>query len=1002
MIMPDSPFNASEAGNATWRSLEELEQSESINEWLHREFPKGAESWGSDQTHRREFLRLMAASMALAGIGGCNRRPEEKIVPTSHVPEYSPHQTLQYATAMPMTGGAQGLLVTSRDGRPLKIEGNPQHPASLGSTDVFAQAAVLELYDPDRSRVVLNHQQVSSWPDFLTALIARVEGHRSRRGKGLRILSPPVLSPTLDWQMHRLQKEMPEARWHHFEPIHDDAEYAGAMLAFGEDIRPHYDFSKATVVLSIDADFLGSRGGKLRHARDFIDQRRNDLNMAVSTSRLYCVESTPSLTGARADHRWPLAPVDVGRFVHVLATKLGLSIDGPQSEEFDGVPAGVWDALVADLKQNPTGSLVVAGPYQPAEVVALVHAINVQLGAVGHTVTYHRPVAATNRGEGSSLSALTTAMQGRQVESLLILDGNPVFDAPADLDFVAALASVKWSVHVGVYADETSAACTWHVPAAHFLESWGDSRSDDGTASLIQPLIAPLHGGRSVVELVNVLLDEPRSSACDTLRAYWRDQHGEEDFEAFWNRSLHDGVISDTAFPKVEPTLRSDLLPRIARALKSVVTGRKPGTITAAIFRPHPTLWDGRFANNGWLQELPQPFSTLTWSNAAYVSPADASALGYESGDVVEVIHDGRSIRTAVCVLPGQVRGVITLRMGGGRHRAGRVGSAVGANVFPLRTTDNAWLLWDVVVKRTDAKQRLAATQQHFLMEGRDLIKSGKWDDYRADPAHPAFMGHEAEPHDQFSFYPAHPDGISAENQWGMSINLGACIGCNACVIACQAENNTPVVGATQVALGREMHWLRVATYFTGSPDAPQIDHQPVPCMHCEHAPCEVVCPVAATTHSKEGLNEMTYNRCVGTRYCSNNCPYKVRRFNFLDYHSELREEPLLQLLPNPEVTVRSRGVMEKCTYCVQRISAARINAGLQDRSIADGDVVTACQAVCPTRAISFGNIRDPQSVVATEKQSTLSYSLLAELNTRPRTTYLASLRNPHPDLAKD
>ncbi|HEY4258547.1 MAG TPA: TAT-variant-translocated molybdopterin oxidoreductase, partial [Schlesneria sp.] len=670
--MSDSPFNASDTEKATWRSLEELEQSESINDWLHREFPKGAESWGSDQTHRREFLRLMAASMALAGIGGCHRRPEEKIVPTSRVPEYTPHQTVQYATAMPMTGGAQGLLVTSRDGRPLKVEGNPKHPASLGSTDVFAQAAVLELYDPDRSRVVLNHQQVSSWPDFLTALTSRVQDHRSRRGKGLRILSPPIVSPTLVWQMQRLLKELPEARWHYYEPIHDDSEYAGAMLAFGEDIRPHYDFGKASVILSIDADFLGSGGGKLRHARDFIDRRRNDLNEnSASTSRLYCVESTPSLTGARADHRWPLAPADVGRFLQLLAKKLGLAIDGPHSEEFESVPTEMWEALVTDLKRNQTSSLVVAGPYQPAEVVALVHAINAHLGAVGHTVTYQRPAAVTNRNEEASLSALTTAMQAGQVESLVIVDGNPVFDAPADLDFAAGLASVKWSVRLGLYGDETSAACTWHVPAAHFLESWGDARSDDGTAGLIQPLIAPLHGGRNAIELINVLLDEPRTSAYETLRAYWRDQHGEADFEGFWNRSLHDGVISDSAFPSVDTTLGADLLSRIATSLKGEIAGSKGGTITTAIFRPHPSLWDGSFANNGWLQELPQPFSALTWSNAAYISPGDASRMGYESGDVVEVLHDGRSIRVPVCVLPGQARGVIALRMGGGRHRAG-------------------------------------------------------------------------------------------------------------------------------------------------------------------------------------------------------------------------------------------------------------------------------------------------------------------------------------------
>lgn len=994
---------APDSENAPWRSLEELRQDESINEWLHREFPEQSESWGSDQTHRREFLSLMAASMALAGVGGCSRRPEEKIVPTSKVPEHSPHQVLQYATAMPMTGGAQGLLVTSRDGRPLKIEGNPLHPANLGSTDVFAQAAVLELYDPDRSRTVLNHQQVSSWPEFLTAFTARIAEHRSRRGRGLRILSPPIQSPTLDWQMRRLLMDLPEARWHHYEPIHDDMEHAGALLAFGEDVLPIYDFTKAVVILSIDSDFLGTGGGKLRYARDFTSKRRNDLlNNSASTSRLYCVESTPTITGARSDHRWPLSPHDISRFVLSLAKKLGLAIDGPQNDEFKGLPSAVWNALVADLKKNPHQSLVVAGPYQPAEVHALVHAINRHLGAVGQSVAYHRPFASVNRGEGASLLDLVESMQSGQIESLVILEGNPVFDMPVDLDFEGALPSVNWSMHFGPYANETSVNCTWHVPAAHFLESWGDVRGFDGTASLIQPLIAPLHGSQTHHEIINVLLNEPRTSAYESVRSFWREQYPKEDFEAFWNRSLHDGVVADSAYPNVEPTLRRDLLDQVQLLLERNVAKSKPGENTSAIIRPHPTLWDGRHANSSWLQELPQPFSSLTWSNAAYVSPADAKSLSYQSGDVVEVSHAGRSIRVPVAILPGQAQGVITLRTGGGRTRAGRVGSGVGTNVYPLRTTDSSWLLTGVAIKGTNAKQRLATTQQHFLMEGRDLIKSGTWDEYRAKPTLPAFMGHEENPQDQYSFYPKAPDGTEAENQWGMSIDLGACIGCSSCVIACQAENNTPVVGPTQVALGREMHWLRIATYFTGNPDSPQIDHQPVPCMHCEHAPCEVVCPVAATTHSKEGLNEMTYNRCVGTRYCSNNCPYKVRRFNFLEYNSELRNEPLLQLLPNPEVTVRSRGVMEKCTYCVQRISVARINAGLQDRAIADGEVVTACQAVCPTQAISFGNIRDPQSVVAKEKQSSLSYSLLAELNTRPRTTYLASLRNPHPDLAGD
>lgn len=1000
--MSDSSLHPGPGGkNVIWRSLDELEYSSEVADWIKHEFPQGAELWGADQSHRRDFLKLMAASFALAGINGCVRAPEEKIVPTVEIPEQSPHQSFQYATAMPMTGGGLGLLVTSRDGRPLKIEGNPAHPASLGSTDSYAQAAILDLYDPDRSRFVKNRQQVSNWPEFLTEFTARTRDHAARHGQGLRILLPPIVSPTLEWQRQQLQNAWPDARWHHYEPMHDDNERAGALLACGEDVRPLYHFEKARVILAIDADFLGTGPAKLRYAREFMNHRKQDLqDGAPTTNRLYCVESTPSLTGGAADHRWPLSPDDVIRFTQALAHKAGLAISPPASDEFKVLPGNFWRSLMSDLQDAGRDALIVAGYSQPAEVHALVLAINHHLGGVGQTVTYHRPVAATGGAQQQSLYEVVDAMRSGEVESLLILGANPIYDAPADLGFREALGKVPWSVHLGTYADETSAACTWHVPEAHFLESWGDVRGFDGAVSLIQPLISPLHHGRSVHDLMNVLLGTPRRSPYETVRDYWKSIHGKEDFDRFWQQSLHDGVVPDTAFPKVQPAVRTESLAEISRQLKPISSIPKAGDIHTAIIRPHPTLWDGRFANNGWLQELPQPFSTLTWSNAAYISPADASAQQLQSGDVVELTHDGRSLRVPIWILPGQAAGVMALQMGGGRTAAGRIGSDLGSSVFQLRTSDHPWTFTGFRLRKTGNTQRLPATQLHFQLEGRDLVKAGNWQQYHGGPTHPEFMGHEASPADQPSFYPPSPTP-AAENQWGMSIDLGSCIGCNACVIACQAENNIPIVGSKQVSLGREMHWLRVATYFTGPPDAPQTYHQPIPCMHCEHAPCEVVCPVAATTHSDEGLNEMTYNRCVGTRYCSNNCPYKVRRFNFLDYHTELRQEPLLQLLPNPEVTVRSRGVMEKCTYCVQRISAARIQAGLQDRSIRDGDVVTACQAVCPTEAICFGDISDPQSAVATQKRSPLSYSLLAEMNTRPRTTYLAALRNPNPELAE-
>lgn len=979
-----------------WRSLDEWAQSEEFLQHLEGEFPERARGWLEHRPNRREFLRLMAASLALAGLASCTKPPEEHIVPTTNIPEIPPGSgTRNYATAMPIAGGGLGLLVASIDGRPIKVEGNPQHPMSLGATDAFAQASLLDLYDPDRSQVVRHQNQISSWNAFVSDLKTRLASHQSRKGAGLRVLSGPILSPTLARQKEKLFEKFPEARWHEYEPITDDAVRAGALLAFEKDVRPQYRFENADIVLSIDGDFLGQGHAKLAYARRFMERRRVDSKAdAKGMNRLYAVESTPTLTGAVADHRIALSPAAIESFVLILAQKLGVEgIKAPESVA--GVSQAEWNALLSDLTDSSLRRVIVAGSYQPPWVQALAHAVNARISAVGQTVSYAAPLLEGPQSQIESLKGLTQNAEadGNKVETLLILESNPVFNAPADLDFAAWLEQVPVSIHFGSHVNETSALCTWHVPSAHFLEWWGDVTAQDGTVSLIQPLLAPMYNAKSAHELLNVLLDEPQKPAYETVRETWRERQGEEGFEPFWQKALHDGIVPGPERSVEKPALRSDLAQQIDRLLVERETSSDENL--TVLFRPHPTLWDGRFANNGWLQELPQPFTKLTWGNAALIDHKTAEDHGLNDGDVVELAHESRSVRIPVVIVPGQAEGVVTLHFGCGQVN-GRVGAAVGTDVFPLRSTDGMWSLANVELTKTGEQKQLPRTQHHFLIEGRGLIRQGTFAEFQEHPEHPPFMeaGHQSPSAESF-----YPDLLEGSPQWGMSINLGACIGCNACVVACQSENNIPIVGPTELLRGREMHWLRIDTYYEGERDRPQIYHQPVLCMHCEHAPCEPVCPVAATTHSSEGLNEMTYNRCIGTRYCSNNCPYKVRRFNFFDYQEAARDLPVLQLLQNPEVTVRSRGVMEKCTYCVQRISRARIQAGLENREIEDGEVVTACQAVCPTRAIVFGDKSRAENQVALEKASPLSYGLLEDLNTRPRTTYLAAVRNPHPEL---
>jgi molybdopterin-containing oxidoreductase family iron-sulfur binding subunit len=987
---------ARQQGPPLWRSLEELAGDDSFQELLDREFPSLAVRW-LDEPSRRTFLRLMGASLALSGIAGCGINPPDAIVPYVEQPEdIVPGRPLFFATAVPLNGLATGVLVESHTGRPIKIEGNPAHPASLGATDSFGQAAILSLYDPDRSQVLLNQGRVNTWERFLTQAVEIRQQAQRVKGRGLRLLTPSITSPTLLDQIRRLLEMFPEARWHSYEPVDDEAVREGARLAFGEELEPIYHFDRADVILSLEADFLSSGPGELRHARDYAARRGSAQDRdgaGPAAHRLYAVECTPSLTGAMADHRLAVSARDLLPFARAIAR--ALKIEGvPEDGSGRVARHAAWiSALVRDLEGHRGKSLVVAGIAQPPAVHALAHAINHTLGNLGQTITLHPARDRGPTGQIGSLPDLARDIDRGVVETLLILGANPAYDTPADLNFAAALASdkIKLLIHLGLYEDETAELCHWHIPEAHFLEAWGDIRAFDGTVTIQQPLIAPLYQGRSAHEVLAVFLGEPNRPVLDIVRDYWKRQLLPGDFEAAWQRALREGLIAGTATPAKSGTPKlQDLLP-------------SPGSAPAAeggglelVFRPDPTIWDGRFANNGWLQELPKPLTRLTWGNAALISPARARQMGVAEGDVVELRYQGRSLRLPAWIMPGQAEETIAVTLGHGRWKAGRVGTGVGSNAYLLRISDSPWFGAGLDVVKTGERYPLPTVQHHHMMAGRELVRVGTVEEYRKNPGFA--QESEASHSPGLSLYPEQPRGGEAENAWGMAIDLDRCIGCGACVVACQAENNIPIVGRDEVLRSREMHWLRIDRYYEGDEASdPNTYFQPILCMHCEKAPCEVVCPVEATTHSDEGLNEMTYNRCVGTRYCSNNCPYKVRRFNFFQYSDETT--PSLKLHRNPDVTVRSRGVMEKCTYCVQRINHARINAKIEGRAVGGDEVVTACQAACPTRAIVFGNLADSQSTVSQLKASPRNYGLLTELNTRPRTTYLVRLRNPNPEI---
>jgi MoCo/4Fe-4S cofactor protein with predicted Tat translocation signal len=994
-------------GPEYWRCLEELAGSAEFKELISREAPRHAAAW-TDALDRRDFLKLMGASLALAGLTGCLSSapapPDEKIVPYVKQPEeIIPGKPLYFATAMPLRGYGRGVLVESHMGRPTKVEGNPDHPASLGATDAIIQASVLGLYDPDRSHAINNAGRISTWNAFFSALNAELETQRLSQGAGLRILTETVTSPTLAQQMQDVLTRFPKAKWHQYQPLSGDQARQGARLAFGQAVDAIYRFDQADVILSIGADFLFQGPASVRYARDFANRRRVDGGKA-EMNRLYLVESTPSISGAMADHRLALSPKAIEAFTRRIARGLGLQIAGDESGLLKGQEKWLG-ALIRDLQGHRGRSLVIAGEQQPPMVHTLVHAMNHALGNNGATVDYIDSVAANPIAQVESLRDLVRDMDANAVQVLIMLGGNPAYTAPADLDFAGHLVKSNFNVHLSLYDDETSALSHWSIPEAHYLESWSDVRAFDGTATILQPLIAPLYAGHTAHEVLAAIAGDPGRSSYEIVRDYWRRRFGGKDFEGWWRASLHNGVVAGSAFaPKA---LQVKAVESIASQANAARAQAAPGADHSleVIFRCDPTILDGRFANNGWLQELPKPLTKLTWDNAVLMSPATAERLGlaYQVGtaggergaiqvDVVEMTYQGRRLRGPAWILPGHADNCVTLDLGYGRTRAGKVGTDVGFNAYKLLTVTAGTQSSGLSLRKTGERYPLACTQFHHLMEGRDLVRAGTVAEYRknANFFRPRDEREEPSP----SLYPGFKyDGYA----WGMSIDINACIGCNACVVACEAENNGPVVGKKEVLRGREMHWIRIDRYFKGALDNPETYHQPVPCMQCENAPCEMVCPVGATNHSDEGLNDMVYNRCVGTRYCSNNCPYKVRRFNFFMY-SDFKTESL-KLLNNPDVTVRSRGVMEKCTYCVQRINQAKIGAEKEDRKVRDGEVVTACQQACPTQAIVFGDINDPESRVAKLKAQPLNYSLLSELNTKPRTTYQAKLKNPNPEI---
>lgn len=1015
-----SSVNGKSDGGHFWRSLAELADDPEFIEAQSREFlAENPQELGS--ASRRRFMQLLGASAALASAAGC-RWPKEAVLPFSQRPgEWVPGKSDHYATAMELAGVAQPLLVKSYDGRPIKADGNPDHPASQGGSSIYGQASILSLYDPDRSKKVRQagggEFAVREWSDFRKAFNETLTQLRASGGKAFRILSEANSSPTVARLRANLLKAFPQAQWVEYEPVSFDAEREGLRLAFGRPHRAQYDLSKAKVIAALDSDLIGTHPDWLRNARQFAQGRKPD---AGEMNRLYAVEPLFSITGTSADNRLQLRSAQIKPFLLALEAKI-TGGEGPSggflSEER---VAKFLDALAKDLKANAGKSIVSVGASQPADVHAITARVNAALGNVGRTVAYTEDAERPSHNEG--IAKLAAEMKAGEVSTLLILGGNPVYNAPADVEFPAALEKVGTKIHHADYLDETSLKCDWHLPRTHFLEAWADSRTWDGTITLVQPLIDPLYEGRSTAEVLALALGDADPKGQELVRA----THGLS--AKAWKVAVQKGFIENTGWARKTPSVGNfEVAPVEAAALKGTEV---PNGDLELVFRAGQGVYDGRFANNAWLQEMPEFVTKITWDNAAVMNPKTADQIGIKKdGQMVVLKVNGREMKMPAYRVPGQASGVVWVALGYGRESAGNVGGLlrdfgaqglkyiftdgkpvgpVGFDTYKLRTSKDAYFAGGLSVETTTEEYTLATTQDHHVIdrigyEGREdrasmLIREMTFEKYKTDD------------HVDFDHMIHHPPLESLweeweypRHKWGMSVDLTACIGCNSCVIACQSENNVPVVGKEQVLKGREMHWLRLDRYYGGEVDNPQVSYQPILCQHCENAPCEQVCPVGATLHSDEGLNLMVYNRCIGTRYCSNNCPWKVRRFNFFNYQKEF-EEPgteTLKMMWNPEVTVRSRGVMEKCTFCVQRIEHARIEAKNENRPIRDGEIRTACQVACPTSAIVFGDLNEKDAEVTKNTEVPRAYAMLAELNNKPRLRYLGRIRNPNPELGE-
>ena len=983
-------------GKRYWRSVDELANTPEFQAAVEREFPGSPHAWGDDVS-RRGFLKFMGASAALAGLAGCTKQPDEPIYPYVKAPEdLILGKPMYFATAHPFVTGAVPLLVKSDQFRPIKIDGNPEHPYNQGSSDPFTQATLLDLYDPDRSQHVTYRGENREWAEFAVEFRNKVIA--SKDGTGIYFLSETITSPTLARQWKEVQSKYPKATLVQYDPA-----IAGTALEHG--VSTQYSLIDADVIVSLDADFLSGAvfPGFHKLVREYAERRKDPEKL----NRLYAIESTPTTTGLKAEHRLGLRASEIPVFAAELARAVGVSgIEAP-SYAWSDEQKMFLAALAKDLRAHAGKSAVIPGIYHES-VSGLADAINNALGNLGKSIIFTESMNPLPRTKlDTRLEALVADLDTGKVDWLVILNANPVYSAPANLEFATMLEKAKMTAHLGSHLDETGQNAQWHIPAAHFLESWSDARAYDGTVSIVQPMIDPLYGGKTAHHFFQALLDEPGLSPYEAVRETWKPTI-KGDFETGWRKALHQGWIDATAFDKIG--LKTDLT-----GFRTEVDAPSPKDALEIIFRPDPNIYDGRWSNVGWLQELPKPVTSLSWDNAAIISGATLTKYGLEEDDIVELSVNGRKVKAPVIVAPGHPDNSVTVHLGYGRSFAGRVGSGAGFNAYLIRTSDAPFYTVGSM-KKVEGKWGVAITKSHYQdhrpklfsgtgngnnsLEGneaineRGIIRYATLDEYKANPG----FANEGETHTTTDKNNTlFPNWEYKDNAWGMSIDMNSCTGCNACIVSCYAENNIAVVGKQQVRIGRNMQWLRIDTYFEGDLAAPRAHFQPMACQHCENAPCEQVCPVGATVHTPEGLNAMVYNRCVGTRYCSNNCPYKVRRYNFLLY-SDFETESL-KLMRNPDVTVRSRGVMEKCSYCLQRISAAKIEADKENRPVRDGEVVTACQQACPAQAITFGNINDKQSKVAKLQADERSYQVLADQNTRPRTKYVAAVLNPNREL---